>query len=73
MQTITVRQFIDQGNRPLPGTRVYIKTHAGLEEVDYVKWPETNPWVHCPRSNGGFGLSYCVSWSDPLQVEATNV
>lgn len=68
LPTLTVREFIDQGNNDL-GRPTFIKAHGKMCQVQYVKWPETNPWVHCPKENAGFGLSYCVALSDKLHVE----
>ena len=68
MTTITVKDFIDQGNSDL-GRRTCIEAHGKMCRVQYVKWPETNPWIFCPEENAGFGLSFCVALSDRLHVE----
>ena len=67
-RTITVKEFIAQGNND-NGHRTYIEAHGKMCRVQYVKWPHGYPWVHCPEENAGFGLSYCVAYSDTLHVE----
>lgn len=66
MRSITVRDYI-QGKAN--GRKIYIKTFHGVEEVTGIRWPETNPWVVCGKSNAGFGFSYCVHYDTPLYVE----
>ena len=65
--TITVKQFIDNPPESWGGT-VVINTFAGPEEVGYVRWPEDNPEVVCPKANAGFGLSFMVSHNSELEV-----
>ena len=66
---ITVREFVEQGNTAKAGETVYIDTAWGYQEVGHVRWPETDPWVVCPKENAGFGISYAVCMSDTLRVE----
>jgi len=62
--TISIKEFIDC-NFKYP-KKLYIHTFRGFEEVSHVRWPETNPWIVCPKSNGGFGISYCVHYGERL-------
>jgi hypothetical protein len=63
---ITVRDYINGAGQ---GKRVLIDTFNGPQEVSYIRWPETDPWVVCSKENGGFGISYCVHYGTPLRVE----
>lgn len=67
---ITVKQFLDQGGKALPGTRVLLPTFSGNHEVGYIRGVEhRDPWAVCPRDNGGHGMSYCVHFGTELLVE----
>jgi len=65
----TVADFIADGRES------WIKTHTGVYQVSHIRWPETNPWAVTPKSNGGFGSSWCVHYqtalySTPAEAEA---
>lgn len=38
---------------------LYLDGHGGVFEEVVLGYREG--WVRCPRANGGFGISYCVS------------
>ena len=65
-QSITVRDLIDDGAEIQSLGTVFIPTAWGPKEVSHIKWPESNPWAHCPKDNGGFGMSYCVHYGTEL-------
>jgi hypothetical protein len=45
---------------------VFIHTAWGYKEVTGMRWPDTNAHVVCGKDNGGFGMSYMVSWQTQL-------
>tara|TARA_Y100000310_G_scaffold263518_1_gene273765 strand:+ start:135 stop:362 length:228 start_codon:yes stop_codon:yes gene_type:complete len=63
-RTITVGEYIKGAGK---GEKVYIQTFNGMEEVSYIQFPDA-PEVVCEKSNGGFGISYCVGYSTELIV-----
>ena len=68
---ITVRDFIREGEYKdgaflFHGQCVYLSTFSGEHLVGHIRWPVTDPWAVCPKANGGFGLSFCVSYETPL-------
>ena len=63
---LTVQEYIANP----PAEPVFIKTAWGFQEVGYVRWPDSNPWVVCPKENGGFGISYCVHYGTRLYTAA---
>ena len=64
----TVEDFI---NGKLTGHKCYTDTAWGYHEISHVQWPKTNPWVVCPKMNGGYGQSFMVSYDTPLYREET--
>lgn len=66
-KSITVKEFIDSGAPD--GKILFIKTAWGYQEVNYIRWPETNPWVVCPKMNAGFGQSFMVCYDTQLFFE----
>jgi hypothetical protein len=62
--TMTVQDFIEAGNKAR--FAVYLKTAWGMMEVDYIQWPDRDPWAHCPKANGGFGQTFCVHYGTLL-------
>lgn len=68
-QSITVRDLIEDGAQIKEIGTVFVPTAWGPKEVSYVKWPESDPWVYCPKDNGGFGMSYCVHYGTELLLQ----
>jgi hypothetical protein len=67
MEKITVKEYIEGKAN---GKKVFTVNAFGRQEVTGIRWPETNPWIVCGKENAGFGISYCVNYSDTLEVEA---
>lgn len=47
----------------------WIITHCGVYQVGHIRWPETNPWAVTPKSNAGFGSSWCVHYGTMLYAD----
>lgn len=62
---MTVGEFAKNGKPD--DTRLFIDTAWGLQEVAYLRWPETDPWIVCGR--GLDERSYCVHYGVSLYVE----
>ena len=63
--SLTVGEWVKKG---VPeGARLFVDTFRGIEEVDHIRWPETDPWLVCGR---GFDQrSYCVHYDVNLWME----
>ena len=48
-----------------PGMAVQLRTVFGTFDVDYIT-PEL--FAHCPKDNGGFGMSYAINAYTELTV-----
>ena len=61
----TIKEFSAGGlSKP-----VFLHTAWGYQEVDHVRWPDTDPWAVCPKMNGGYGQSFAVTKDTPLFKE----
>ena len=63
-RTITVKDYRDNISK-YRGQNVYIDTFAGRELVGGFT---VSGWIHCPKANAGFGISYMVNDTDRLVV-----
>jgi len=39
------------------GVKYYSNTYLGKLEIDSI---DSNLWIHCPHTNGGFGRSFAI-------------
>lgn len=64
---ISIRTFIEKGSEET----MFIFALGQYREVSYVRNPKTDPWIVCPKDNGGFGMSYCVHYGMMLIPESS--
>jgi|GEM_PF-6654719 len=63
---ITVQRYANESQwSEMP---VWIFTSHGPQRVTGLRRFSDGPWVVCGEENGGFGVSYCVTWDSRLYV-----